>query len=47
MVHVALAFIMAVTGENIASPDYETAFAKAQKENKEVRENFKIINKFF
>ncbi len=34
MVHVALAFIMAVTGENIASPDYETAFAKAQKENK-------------
>ena len=34
MVHVALALLLAVTGESVANPDYETAFAKAQEEKK-------------
>ncbi len=34
MVHVALAFLLAVTGEAGTNLDYETAFAKAEKEEK-------------
>ena len=34
MVHVALAFLLAVTGEAATNLDYEAAFAKAEKEKK-------------
>ena len=34
MVHVALALLLAVTGESANNLDYETAFAKAEKEKK-------------
>ncbi|MEZ6136498.1 MAG: thioredoxin family protein [Pirellulaceae bacterium] len=34
MVQVALAFLLAITGDNAKPLDYETAFAKAEKEKK-------------